>query len=98
MLRMSLTAGALALCLALPALAQESMSGSPTGPTRSMPLDTSTATCDQIMTRVQARSTYSTAVRMARKQNEMVAARAAQRQNDEAGCKMHAMKALQLMM
>jgi hypothetical protein len=99
MLRMSLTIGGVALCLAVPAFAQGSMYGQSNSTTGSVPSnDTSAMTCDQIMLRVQSMSLTSSAVRMDLKQKEMIAAREAKANNDEAGCKMHATKALQLMM
>ena len=97
MLRMSLAAGGIALCLAAPAFAQGSMYGPPNSTTNMMPPDdTSTMTCDQIMEKVRQLSLQGPGATMAFKQKEMIAARAARAQNDEAGCKMHATRALQL--
>lgn len=96
MLRMSLAASGVAICLAVPAFAQGL---APDSTTNSMPSDdTSAMTCDQIMQKVRAHSLYSSGAIMAMKQKEMAAASAAKNQNDEAGCKMHATKALKLMM
>lgn len=91
MLRMSLTAGGVALCLAAPALAQGSMYGPSNGN------GTSAMTCDQIMEQVKSLSISAPGGTMALKQKEMIKARAAKARNDEAGCKMHATKALQLL-
>jgi hypothetical protein len=97
MLRMSLTAGGVALFLAVPAFAQGSMYGPSNSTTGSMPSnDTSAMTCDQIMEKVKSLSLSAPGATMALKQKEMIAARAAQAKNDDAGCKMHATKALQL--
>ena len=98
MLRMSLTAGGVALCLAMPAFAQGSMYGPSNSSTGLMPSnDTSAMTCDQIMEKVKSMSIFAAGATMALKQKEMTAARAAKATNDEAGCKTHATKALQLM-
>jgi hypothetical protein len=97
MLRMSLTAGGVALFLAMPAFAQGSMYGPSNSTTGSMPSnDTSAMTCNQIMEKVKSLSLTAPGATMALKQNEMIKARAARARNDEAGCKMHATKALQL--
>ncbi|HLY04917.1 MAG TPA: hypothetical protein VKR31_04135 [Rhizomicrobium sp.] len=99
MLRMSLTTGGLVLFLALPALAQGSMYGPSSGTTGSMPSAyTSAMTCDQIMERVKTMSISAPGATMALKQKEMIKARAARARNDEAGCKLHATKALQIIM
>ena len=99
MLRMSLTAGGVALCLAVPAFAQGSMYGPSNGTTGSMPSnDISAMTCNQIMEKVKLMSISAPGATMAFKQKEMRAARAARANNDEAGCKMHAANALRLMM
>ena len=96
MLRMSLAAGGVAICLAVPAFAQGL---APTSTTNSMPSDdTSAMTCDQIMQNVKEHSLASSGAIMDMKQKEMVAARAAKDNNDEAGCKMHASRALKLIM
>jgi len=93
MLRMSLAAGGVALCLALPAVAQGSMTPS----SSSMPSnDTSGMTCVQIMEKVKSLSIYAPGATMDFMQKEMRAAREARDNNDDAGCKMHATKALQL--
>ena len=91
MLRISLTIGAFALFLAVPAFAQ----GSPPNRTTGSANDTSGMTCNQIMERVRVMSIVGPGATMDLKQKEMIAARAAQAQNDEAGCKLHARKALQ---
>lgn len=97
MLRMSLTAGGVVLCLAMPAWAQGSMYGPSNGATGSSSNDTSAMTCDQIMEKVKSMSISAPGATMAMKQKEMIAARAAKARNDEAGCKLHATKALQLL-
>lgn len=97
MLRMSLTAGGVVLCLAMPAFAQGSMYGPPNGTMGSSSNDTSAMTCDQIMEKVKSMSISAPGATMAMKQKEMIAARAARARDDEAGCKMHATKALQLL-
>ena len=89
MLRISLTAGGFALCLAAPAFAQVGMYG-PSDSTANM-------TCDQIMEKVKSLSISAPGATMALKRKEMIAARAAKARNDEAGCKMHATKALQIL-
>ena len=97
MLRMLLMAGGVALCLAAPAFAQGSMYGPPNTTTDMIPSDdTSAMTCDQIMEQVRRLSLVGPGATMAFKQKEMIAARAAKAQNDEAACKMHATRALQL--
>jgi len=48
------------------------------------------------MRKVNKMSTSAPGATMALKQKEMIAARAAQAENDDAGCKVHATKALQL--
>src|SRR5215469_9040679 len=99
MLRMSLTAGGVALCLAVPAFAQDSMYGPSNGTTGSTPAnDTSAMTCDQIMEKVKTMSIQGPGAIMALNQKEMIAARTALDKNDEAACKSHATKALQLVM
>jgi hypothetical protein len=96
---MSLTAGGVALCLAVPAFAQGSMYGPSNSTTGSMPSnDTSAMTCYQIMEKVKSMSIYAPGATMDFMQIEMRAARAARDNNDDAGCKMHATKALQLIM
>ena len=97
MLRMLLTAGGVVLCLAAPVFAQGTMYGSPNGATGSTPAtDTSGMTCNQIMEKVKSLSISAPGATMALKQKEMIKARAAKARNDEAACKMHATKALQL--
>jgi hypothetical protein len=95
---MSLTVGAVGLCLAVPAFAQGSVYGPSNNTGSSPPTDTSAMTCDQIMWKVQSMSLTASGAIMDMKQKEMLAARQAKAKNDEAGCKMHATKALQLMM
>jgi hypothetical protein len=55
-------------------------------------------TCYQIMEKVKSLSISASGATMDFMQKEMRAARAARANNDEAGCKMHATKALQLIM
>jgi len=99
MLRMSLMAGGVALCLAGPAFAQGTTNGPSQNTTNPMSSsDTSAMTCDQIMRKVNKMSTSAPGATRAHKRNEMIAARAALAKNDEAGCKMHATRALQIMM
>ena len=98
MLRMSLTAGGLALCLALPAFAQSSMPGPSDYTPGSPTVDTSGMTCDQIMEKVKTLSISAPGATLAWKQKEIIKARAAKANNDEAGCKLHATAALQVLM
>lgn len=99
MLRMLPIAGGIALCLALPALAQGPMYGPSNHTTGSMSSDdTSAMSCDQIMKKVKSMSTYAHGATMAHTRKEMIAARAAKADNDGTGCKMHATKALQIIM
>lgn len=96
MLRMSLTAGGVALFLTVPAFAQV---GPPDNAPGSAPsVDTSGMTCDQIMEKVKTLSISAPGGTLALKQKEMIAARAAKADNDEAGCKLHATRALQILL
>lgn len=104
MLRIPLAAGALALVVAMPALAQNTMSGpsqSPppvraTTPPGSMSSSSmSSMTCDEMMAKAQAMPGSASGMAMA--QHEISMAQMAQGKNDDAGCKMHAMKAMDAM-
>ncbi|MFL6691176.1 MAG: hypothetical protein ACJ8IR_13480 [Alphaproteobacteria bacterium] len=89
MLRMTLAASALALSLAMPAFAQNTMSG----PSTMKASDTS-MTCDQMMAKANSMSVSSTGARMTMAQNQKHMAMLAKQKNDEAGCKMHMEKAM----
>lgn len=82
---------AVAVCFALPAIAQNSMSSSmsSSGP--------SAMTCDQMMAKAQRMSSSSTGARMAMAQNQMHLAKVAKQKNDEAGCKAHVQQAMNAM-
>jgi hypothetical protein len=95
MLRIPLAAGAIALSLAMPAFAQNTMSGGSMNSNGSMSSsDMSAMTCDQMMTKARSMSTSSSGAGMSMAQKEMGMAQAAKAKNDEAGCKMHMMKAM----
>jgi hypothetical protein len=94
MLRFSIAAGAVAICLAMPAAAQNSMSGPSS--MSSAPAATG-MTCDQMMAQADRMSTSSTGARMTMAQNERHLATQAKAKNDEAGCQMHMTKAMQMM-
>lgn len=106
MIRISLASGAVALVLAMPAFAQNTMSSQPQSPppnqpmssTGSMPSDNmSSMTCDQMMAKAQSMSMSATGARMTMAQNETHMATMAKQKNDEAGCKMHMTKAMSYM-
>lgn len=99
MLRIPLAAAALALCLAVPAFAQGTMSGPPSqaGAMQSGNMSSnnmSSMTCDQMMAKAKSMTTHGTAGQMTMMQNQMSMARQAEAKSDEAGCKMHAQKAM----
>lgn len=97
MLRIPLAAGVLALCVAVPAFAQGTMSG-PSSQTSSMKAsDTSSMTCDQMMKKANAIYGGGSAGQMSMMQKEMGMAKEAKEANDESGCKMHAQKAMDVM-
>ena len=97
MLRIPLAAGALALCLAAPAFAQGTMSG-PSNQTGAMQSNNmSSMTCGQMMAKAKSMTTHGTAGQMTMMQNQMDMARQAEAKSDEAGCKMHAQKAMDVM-
>jgi hypothetical protein len=105
MLRISLAACVFAASFAMPALAQNTMSGpmanpppAPGGsPSAATPAnDASSMTCDQMMTKAQSMSSSSGA-HMTMAQREISSAQMAQAKNDDAGCKMHAAKALNVL-
>jgi hypothetical protein len=93
--RIPLAAGAIALCLTVPAFAQYGPSASP--PAAMSTSTTSTMTCDQMMTQADRMSMSSTGARMTMAQNERHMAFMAKTKNDEASCKMHMEKAMKLM-
>jgi hypothetical protein len=97
MLRFSLAAGAMALCFAVPAFAQNTMSSPPAGTAPMSSGGMSGITCDQMMTREQAMSTSATGARLSLAQNETILARRAEAQKDDAGCKMHMEKAMKVL-
>lgn len=93
MLRISLVAGAATLLLAMPAMAQNSMSSA--SPSNSMSAaDTSSMTCDQMMAKEQTMSANGTGAKLAMAQKERTLATQAKGSGDEAGCKMHMTKAM----
>ena len=92
MLRMTLAASALALSLTIPAFAQGTMSG----PSTMKASDTS-MTCDQMMAKAGSMSTSASGARMTMMQNQKHMAMLAKQKNDEAGCKMHMQKAMDMM-
>jgi hypothetical protein len=83
---------AMAVSLALPAIAQNSMS-SPMSSSGS----SSGMTCDQMMAKEQKMSGASTGARMTIAQNHMHLANMAKQKNDEAGCKAHVQQAMDAM-
>jgi hypothetical protein len=91
MLRMTLAAGALALSLAMPAFAQNTMSGPSTS---AMKASDTSMTCDQMMAKANSMSVSSTGARMTMAQNQKHMAMLAKQKNDDAGCKMHMEKAM----
>ena len=91
--RIPLAAGAMALCLAMPAFAQNTMSSPPAGGAMSSG-SMSSMTCDQMMAKVQRMSASSTGARMTMAQNHMHMATMAKQKGDEAGCKMHTQQAM----
>jgi hypothetical protein len=93
MLRIPLTAGAMALCLSVPAFAQYGPSAAP--PAAMSTTTTSTMTCDQMMKQADRMPMSSTGARMTMAQNQRHLAFEAKTKNDEAGCKMHMAKAMQ---
>lgn len=94
MLRISLAAGALALSLAMPAFAQNSMSGGMNSNNGMQSDSMSAMTCDQMMAKAKASTTTGSAAKMTMMHNEMAMAQKAKAKNDEAGCKMHMEKAM----
>ena len=98
MLRMLLMSGGLALSLALPAFAQNSMPGPSNYAPGSPTVDTSGMTCDQIIEKVKTLSISAPGGTLAWKQKELDKARTARDNHDEAGCKLHATAALQVLM
>jgi hypothetical protein len=94
MLRFFLAAGATALCLAVPAAAQNTMSGPSNSTT---PSATPAMTCDQMMAQANRMSMSATGARMTMAQNERHMATMAKEKGDEAGCKTHMEKAMKLM-
>jgi hypothetical protein len=102
MLRISLASGALALVLAMPAFAQNTMSSQPQSPPPNQPMSStgsnmSSMTCDQMMAKAQSMSMSATGARMTMAQNETHMATMAKQKNDEASCKMHMTKAMSYM-
>jgi hypothetical protein len=106
MLQISLAFGALALVLAVPAFAQDTMSSQPQSPPPNQPMSAtgsmssdsmSSMTCDQMMAKAQSMSMSATGARMTMAQNETHMATMAKQKNDEAGCKMHMTKAMSYM-
>jgi hypothetical protein len=95
MLRIALAAGAVALCLASPAFAQGTMSGPSTAST--MKAGDTTMTCNQMMAKAQSMSTHGSGAQMTMMQNQMNMAKQAMANKDDAGCKMHAQKAMDAM-
>ena len=99
MSRIPILAGATALVLALPALAQTTAaptasSTSKTSPSTMSTEETSAMTCDQMMTKAQSMATTSTAAGMTMAHKEMNMAKAAKAKGDEGGCKTHMQKAM----
>ena len=94
MLRTTLAASALALSLAMPAFAQNTMSGPPAS---AMKASDTSMTCDQMMAKATSMSTSATGARMTMMQNQKHMAMLAKQKNDEAGCKMHMQKAMDMM-
>ena len=95
MLRIPLAAGAMALLIAMPAFAQNTMSGGSMNSNSNMSSsDKSAMTCDQMMAKAQSMSANGTGAKMTMMHNEMNMAQQAKAKNDEAGCKMHMMKAM----
>jgi hypothetical protein len=102
MLRTTLVAGAAAVLLALPALAQNSMSAgsSSNGMNGTMSngnmsnAQASTMTCDQMMAKEQEHSANGTGAKLTVAQNETAMANKARSAGDEAGCKMHMQNAI----
>jgi len=79
----------MALCLAVPAFAQNTMSAASSS--------TSAMTCDQMMAKAERMSASSTGARMAMAQKQMHLAKMAKQKNDEAGCKAHMQQAMNAM-
>jgi hypothetical protein len=104
MLRIPLAACVFALSFPLAALAQNTMSGpapqnlppnQTTSPSGSMPANgMSSMTCDQMMAKAQSMSGSASSSRMTMAHSEISMAQMAQAKNDDAGCTMHAMKAM----
>lgn len=92
MLRTCLVTAAIACALALPASAQNTMSGPAPAAAPS-----SAMTCDQMMVKEQSMTMHANGARMTMAQNHMHLATMAKQKNDEAGCKMHVQKAMDLM-
>ena len=82
---------AMAVSLALPAIAQNSMSSAMSSS------GSSGMTCDQMMVKEQRMSGASTGARMPIAQNHMHLANMAKQKNDEAGCKAHVQQAIKAM-
>jgi len=95
MLRIPLTAGAIALCLSVPAFAQYGPSAAP--PAAMSTGATSTMTCDQMMKQADRMSMSATGARMTMAQNERHLAFEAKAKNDEASCKTHMTNAMHYM-
>jgi hypothetical protein len=91
MLRLTLAAGAFALSLAMPAFAQNTMSGP--SPSAMKASDTSMS-CNQMMAKASSMATHATGAARTMAQNQMSQARMAKAKGDDAGCKMHTEKAM----
>jgi hypothetical protein len=79
----------MALCLAVPAFAQNTMSAASSS--------ASAMTCDQMIAKEERMSGSSTGARMSIAQNHMHLARMAKQKNDEAGCKAQVQQAMNAM-
>lgn len=102
MLRIPLAACVFALSFPMAAQAQNTMSGpapqssppaqtsSPAAPANGM----SSMTCDEMMSKAQSMPASAPSGRMTMAHSEISMAQMAQAKNDDAGCKMHAMKAM----
>ena len=99
MFRSSFAAGAIALAVAAPAIAQTPTGNGMSNGTMSngnMPSggNMATMTCDQMLAKEQEQSGNGTGAKLTVAQNETAMANKARAAGDEAGCKMHAQNAL----
>ena len=93
--RISIAACATVICIAVPAAAQNTMSGPSAKST--MSTTASTMTCDQMMAQEKRMSMSSSGARMTMAQNERHMATVAKEKGDQAGCKMHMQNAMKVL-